>query len=66
MRSRSTLQTGKEQLELRTRQPRPPGAVTAGEFADDLLAFIARQYGDRKLEIEIIQLALSNVAPDAS
>jgi len=52
----------KEVLQHRVSKPRPAGAVTAGEFADDLLAFIRDRYGDRHLDVEVAQLALSNVA----
>jgi hypothetical protein len=41
---------------------RPPGAVTAGELERDVLAFIARQYDGRHLDIEVAQLGLSNPA----
>lgn len=43
-------------------QPRPPGAVTAGEVERDVLAFIAERYADRHLDIETVLLGLSNTA----
>lgn len=52
----------KQLLEHRTRKPRPAGAVTADEMMDDLLAFIAKRYAGRHLDVETAQLALSNVA----
>ena len=37
-------------------EARPAGAVTAGEFADDLLEFIRDRYSERHLDIEVAQL----------
>ena len=50
----------KQVLQHRVSKPRP--AVTAGEFAGDVLAFIRDRYADRHLDIEVAQLALSSVA----
>lgn len=49
-------------LQHRVSKPRPAGAVTSGEMVEDLLAFIAKRYDGRHLDIEVAQLALSNVA----
>ncbi len=51
-----------ELLRHRASKPRPAGAVTSDEMVDDLLAFIGQRYDGRHLDIEVAQLALSNVA----
>lgn len=49
-------------LAHRVTKTRPPGAVTASELERDMLCFLAERYGDRHLDIEVAQLALSNTA----
>jgi hypothetical protein len=49
-------------LQHRAAKARPAGAVTPGELERDVLAFIARHYTGRHLDIEVAQLGLSNAA----
>lgn len=52
----------RQQLEQRVAKKRQPGAVTPGELEEDVLAFIAKRYDGRHLDIEVAQLGLSSVA----
>jgi hypothetical protein len=54
----------KEVLEHRVKKPGPAGAMRVGKFADDLLEFIRDRYGERHLDIEVAQFALS-IVPSA-
>lgn len=51
----------RELLAHRAGKPRPAGAVTSGEMAEDILAFIMERYAGRHLDVETAQLALSTV-----